>query len=55
VEFTLDCKVIYEFDLSLFKRFTVSIFLFWGKEVESEKLFGLVLGLVKTTLREGGG
>ena len=39
----------------LVKRFTVSIFLCRGREVESEKLFGLDLGLVKTILREGGG
>ena len=50
----MDCKVIYGFGLSLVKHFTVSIFLYQGREVESEKLFGLDLGLVKTTLREGG-
>jgi len=41
----MDCKVIYEFGLSLVKRFAVSIFLYQGREVESEKLFGLDLGL----------
>ncbi len=46
----MDSKVTY----GLIKRFTVSIFLCRGREVESEKLFGLDLGLVKTTLREGG-
>ena len=39
----------------LVKRFTILIFFCQGREAESEKLFGLDLELVKTTLREGGG
>ena len=51
----MDSKVINLFGLSVVKRFTVSIFLCQSRVVESEKLFGLDLGLVKTTLREGVG
>ena len=55
MEFTMDFKVIYGFDLSLCKTFHYFDFFCQGREVESEKLFGLDLELVKTTLREGGG
>jgi len=51
----MDFKVIYGFDLSLSKTFHYFDFFCQGREVESEKLFGLDLELVKTTLREGGG
>ena len=51
----MDCKFISEFGLSLVKRFTVLIFLCQDREVESEKLFDLDLGLVKTTFRKGEG
>ena len=37
------------------KPFTVSIFLCRGREVESEKLFGLDVWLAKTTLWGGAG
>jgi len=51
----MDFKVIYGFDLSLCKTFHYFDFFCQGREVESEKLFGLDLELVKTTLCEGGG
>ena len=38
-----------------FVKFQSFDFFCQGREVESEKLFGLDLELVKTTLREGGG
>ena len=38
-----------------FVKFHCFDFFCQGREVESEKLFGLDLELVKTTLREGGG
>ena len=47
VEFTMDCKVIYGFDLSLSKRFHCFNFHCRGRGVESMKLFGFDLGLIK--------
>ena len=47
----MDCKVIYGFYLLI----NFSLFRFSFVWVESEKLFGLDLELVKTTLRQGGG
>jgi len=39
----------------LVKRFNVTIFLCRGRKVRLKKMFGLDLGQLKTTLKEGGG